>query len=150
MHDVLALSAARIAHRCVASASPARAHQRHLAVRGAPTSSGAPRARYVRVEAKKSKKDVAMSEAAWFLDQFKYQARYKAETNVFSMPTKELPGGDKLTPEGVAVGLVFGFVAVWLAIVSIKLVSVTWALIFTTLKYGAIAGVLVLLGVLAS
>ena len=47
-------------------------------------------------------------------------------------------------------GLVFGFVAVWLAIVSIKLVSVTWALIFTTLKYGAIAGVLVLLGVLAS
>ena len=119
-------------------------------MRGAPTSSGAPRARYVRVEAKKSKKDVAMSEAAWFLDQFKYQARYKAETNVFSMPTKELPGGDKLTPEGVVVGLVFGFVAVWLAIVSIKLVSVTWALIFTTLKYGAIAGVLVLLGVLAS
>lgn len=69
---------------------------------------------------------------------------------MFSMPTKELPGGDKLTPEGVVVGLVFGFVAVWLAIVSIKLVSVTWALIFTTLKYGAIAGVLVLLGVLAS
>ena len=58
--------------------------------------------------------------------------------------------GTAKTPEGVAVGLVFGYVAVWLAIVSIKLVSVTWALIFTTLKYGAIAGVLVLLGVLAS
>jgi hypothetical protein len=99
---------------------------------------------------KKSKKDVQMSEAAWFLDQFKYQQRYKAQTNVFSMETSELPGGDKLTPEGVAVGLLFGFLALWLGSVSIKLISVTWALIWTTLKYSAIAGVLLLLGILAS
>lgn len=91
-----------------------------------------------------------MSEAAWFLDQFKYQQRYKAQTNVFSMETRELPGGDKLTPEGVAVGLLFGFLALWLGSVSIKLISVTWALIWTTLKYSAIAGVLLLLGILAS
>ena len=100
--------------------------------------------------AKKSKKDVQMSEAAWFLDQFKYQQRYKADTNVFSMPTSELPGGDKLTPEGAAVGVLFGLLGVWFAVVGVKLISVTWALIFTTLKYSAIAGVLVLLGILAS
>ena len=91
-----------------------------------------------------------MSEAAWFLDQFKYQQRYKADTNVFSMPTSELPGGDKLTPEGAAVGGLFGLLGVWFAVVGVKLISVTWALIFTTLKYSAIAGVLVLLGILAS
>jgi hypothetical protein len=39
---------------------------------------------------------------------------------------------------------------VWFAVVGVKLISVTWALIFTTLKYSAIAGVLVLLGILAS
>jgi len=99
---------------------------------------------------KKSKKDVQMSEAAWFLDQFKYQQRYKAQTNIFSMPTKELPGGDKLTAEGVAVGALVGFVALWFASVTIKLVSITWALLFTSLKYAAIAGVLVLLGVVLS
>ena len=91
-----------------------------------------------------------MSEAAWFLDQFKYQQRYKAQTNVFSMPTKELPGGEKLTAEGVAVGVLVGFIALWLGSISIKLVSITWALIFTTLKYAAIAGVLVFLGIVAS
>lgn len=91
-----------------------------------------------------------MSEAAWFLDQFKYQQRYKAQTNVFSMPTKELPGGEKLTAEGVAVGVLVGFIALWFGSVSIKLVSITWALIFTTLKYAAIAGVLVFLGIVAS
>jgi len=91
-----------------------------------------------------------MSEAAWFLDQFKYQQRYKAQTNIFSMPTKELPGGDKLTAEGVAVGALVGFVALWFASVTIKLVSITWALLFTSLKYAAIAGVLVLLGVVLS
>jgi hypothetical protein len=106
--------------------------------------------RAVVARAKKSKKDVQMSEAAWFLDQFKYQQRYKADTNVFSMPTSELPGGDKLTPEGAAVGILFGLLGVWFAVVGVKLISVTWALIFTTLKYGAIAGVLVLLGILAS
>ena len=99
---------------------------------------------------KKSKKDVAMSEAAWFLDQFKYQQRYKAETNVFSMRTNELPGGEKLTPEGAAVGVLFGIGALWFGLVTIKVVSITWALIWTTIKYSAIAGVLVFLGILAS
>ena len=96
------------------------------------------------------RKDVQMSEAAWFLDQFKYQQRYKAQTNVFTMPTKELPGGDKLTPEGAAVGALFGALAVWGVSLVVKLLSVTWTLVIASLKYGAIAGVLVFLGVLVS
>lgn len=98
----------------------------------------------------KKRKDVQMSEAAWFLDQFKYQQRYKAQTNVFTMPTKELPGGDKLTPEGAAVGALFGALAVWGVSLVLKLLSVTWTLVIASLKYGAIAGVLVFLGVLVS
>lgn len=98
----------------------------------------------------KRRKDVQMSEAAWFLDQFKYQQRYKAQTNVFTMPTKELPGGDKLTPEGAAVGALFGALAVWGVSLVVKLLSVTWTLVIASLKYGAIAGVLVFLGVLVS
>ena len=132
------------------SSAPASAQSRRAIGERRPSSQPLQRQLVVARGKKKSKKDVQMSEAAWFLDQFKYQQRYKAQTNVFSMPTKELPGGEKLTAEGVAVGVLVGFIALWFGSVSIKLVSITWALIFTTLKYAAIAGVLVFLGIVAS
>ena len=76
--------------------------------------------------------------------------RSQVATSVFNVATEKLPGGDKLSNEGILAFVLAGFLAVWLGGTFIKTFAVMIGFLFTAAKYFAMGVALVLLGVAAS
>ena len=64
--------------------------------------------------------------------------------------TEKLPGGDKLTNEGILGFFIAGFFAVWLGGTAVKTFAVMIGFFFTAAKYFAMGVALVLIGIAAS
>jgi hypothetical protein len=82
-------------------------------------------------------------------------ARANGETSriadsVFNVSTEKLPGGDKLTNEGILGFFIAGFFAVWLGGTAVKTFAVMIGFFFTAAKYFAMGIALVLIGIAAS
>ena len=82
-------------------------------------------------------------------------ARASGETSriadtVFNVSTEKLPGGDKLTNEGILGFFIAGFFAVWLGGTAVKTFAVMIGFFFTAAKYFAMGVALVLIGIAAS
>ena len=82
-------------------------------------------------------------------------ARASGETSpiadtVFNVSTEKLPGGDKLTNEGILGFFIAGFFAVWLGGTAVKTFAVMIGFLFTAAKYFAMGIALVLIGIAAS
>jgi hypothetical protein len=82
-------------------------------------------------------------------------ARAQEETSriadsVFNVSTEKLPGGDKLTNEGILGFFIAGFFAVWLGGTAVKTFAVMIGFFFTAAKYFAMGIALVLIGIAAS
>jgi len=77
------------------------------------------------------------------------QPRFE-NVNVFTVDTEKLPGGDKLSNEGILGFVIAGFLAIWLGSTTIKTVAVMIGFIFTTAKYFVMGIALVLIGVAVS
>jgi hypothetical protein len=76
--------------------------------------------------------------------------RSQVATSVFNVATEKLPGGDKLSNEGILAFVLAGVLAVWLGGTFIKTFAVMIGFLFTAAKYFAMGVALVLLGVAAS
>lgn len=74
----------------------------------------------------------------------------KENFGVFNVSTEKLPGGDKLTNEGILGFIVAGFLALWLGGTAVRTFAVMIGFIFTTAKYFVMGIALVLIGVAVS
>tara|TARA_B110000977_G_scaffold191450_1_gene263586 strand:- start:3363 stop:3857 length:495 start_codon:yes stop_codon:yes gene_type:complete len=74
----------------------------------------------------------------------------KIADSVFNVSTEKLPGGDKLTNEGILGFFIAGFFAVWLGGTAVKTFAVMIGFFFTAAKYFAMGIALVLIGIAAS
>ena len=70
--------------------------------------------------------------------------------SVFNVSTEKLPGGDKLTNEGILGFFIAGFFAVWLGGTAVKTFAVMIGFFFTAAKSFAMGIALVLIGIAAS
>lgn len=70
--------------------------------------------------------------------------------SVFNVATEKLPGGDKLTNEGILAFFLAGIAAFWLGGTAIKTFAVMIGFLFTAVKYMAMGIALVLIGIAAS
>lgn len=69
---------------------------------------------------------------------------------VFNVSTEKLPGGDKMTNEGILGFVLAGFLAFWFGTTAIRTFAVMIGFIFTSAKYFAMGIALLLIGVAVS
>ena len=74
----------------------------------------------------------------------------KESVGVFNVSTSKLPGGDKLTNEGILGFFIGGFLALWLAVTGVRTFAVMIGFVFTSAKYFAMGVALLLIGVAIS
>lgn len=74
----------------------------------------------------------------------------KESVGVFNVSTSKLPGGDKLTNEGILGFFIGGFLALWLAVTGVRTFAVMIGFVFTSAKYFAMGVALLLIGVAVS
>lgn len=66
---------------------------------------------------------------------------------VFNVATEKLPGGDRLSNEGILGFVLAGFLALWLGTAAVRTFAVMIGFIFTSAKYIAIGVAILLIGV---
>ena len=69
---------------------------------------------------------------------------------VFNVSTEKLPGGDRLTNEGILGFALAAFLAFWFGTTAIRTFAVMIGFVFTTAKYFAMGIALLLIGVAVS